>query len=141
MSANAPTDLGIIEWAIVYAIQHEMQVGNIRKEQDFCVAFGNGLTLNEKGIISELRRKGLRAHEASWCNRGPRGLDVSILAPIKETAAGTYEFLLQLGDLSVIQQGEHFGTLLKRCKYAIHSVKGSDPELVSYEQTCCEKDQ
>jgi hypothetical protein len=123
--------------AVLFAIQHEVDATDFKKDKDFCVGFGYGLTLNEKSIISKLKLTGLRAHPLSWCNAGPKGLSFAVVAPIKETNPGTYEFVVELADFSPIQHGAHFGTLLRRGTYTVHSVEGSDPTLVSYQKSCC----
>lgn len=141
----AKNGMSNVDRAVLFAIQHEVDAAGLKKDQDFCVGLGYGLTLNEKSIIAGLKQTGLRVHRQSWCNAGPRGLDFggprgldfAVVAPIKETSPGTYEFVVELGDNSPIQQGEHFATLLRRGTYIVHSADGSDPTLVSYQKTCC----
>lgn len=133
----ARNGLSNIDRAVLFAIQHEIAAADVDKDQDFCVGFGYPSSLNEKSIISALKQTGLRVHRQSWCNAGPRGLDFAVVNPIKETSPGTYEFVVDLGDYSPIQQGAHFGTLVRRGTYTVHSAEGSDPTLVSYQKTCC----
>lgn len=141
----AVSGLSNTDRAVLFAIQHEVDATDLKKGKDFCVGFGYGLTLNEKSIISKLRQTGLRAHRQNWCNAGargldsggPRGLDLAVVAPIKEISPGTYEFVVELGDNSPIEHGEHFGTLLRHVTYTVHSEEGVAPTLVSYQKTCC----
>lgn len=141
VNSTAATDaakkgLSDIDRAVLFATQHEVDATDL-KDKDFCVGFGYPSSLNEKSIVSALKQAGLRVHRQSWCNAGPRGLDFAVVAPIKETSPGTYEFVVELGDYSPIQQGAHFGTLLRRGTYTVHSAEGSDPTLVSYQKICC----
>ena len=57
---------------------------------------------------------GFTAHPNTWCNSGPRGVKISMVGPIKESSPDAYEFVIELADLSGIQRGEHFATLLGR---------------------------
>jgi hypothetical protein len=97
------------------------------------------LVVDEKGIAFKLKSVGLRLHPNSWCNRHLRGLSISVLSPVRETSEATYELTLELGDLSPVGRGEDFASLLKRGTYVIRCDKGSEPRIVSYRQTCCEK--
>jgi hypothetical protein len=123
---------GTLERTIAFAIQQEVEAGNLRSKPDLCVGFGQGLDINEAIIVSNLRHSGLQVHTKDWCNQGPRGVRIGIIAPIHEEPPGTYELRVQVDDLS-IQAGEHFATILRRGRYVIRSCKASRPKLVSYE--------
>ncbi len=127
-----------VERVIVFAVQQESEASHLRSRKDLCIGFGHGLAVDEKAIISQLKHNGLKVHPNQWCNRGPRGLRIGIVAPINEVAPGMYELVIELGDLS-IRQGEHFATLLRRGTYVIRCDNGARPQLVSYRQTCCAK--
>jgi hypothetical protein len=127
-----------VEQVMLFAIKREAITGAFRQRKDVCVGFGSTLAHSEKRIISELRREGLQFHENDWCNRGPRGLKISIIAPVVEATPGIYEVTVELGDLNPIRErGEHFATLLRKGKYTIRQPNSSKLELVSYQQDCC----
>src|ERR1035437_958188 len=137
--AAPDNELRSVDRAVVFAIQRDSQGVRIENRKDICVQFGHGLDIHEKAVILELKSKGLKVHHNNWCNHGPdgpRGMNIAVVAPIRETSPGTYEFLLEVSDLS-IPEGEHFATLLRRGTYVVHCEGGSEPELVSYGQTCC----
>ena len=52
-------------------------------------------------------------------------------APIKRRDDGTYEVMIEVGDLT-IRPAEHFVTLLKQGTYRVKYEKGSQPEMISY---------
>jgi hypothetical protein len=130
--------LGQLERVIVFAVQQEVQASGLKNRKDVCLGFGNGLVADREAIISKLRSSGLRIHPNEWCNDGPRGLSVGIIAPVRETIPGLYELVLELGNLA-IRPGEHFATLLRSGTYVIRCETGSEPRLVSYRETCCAK--
>jgi hypothetical protein len=132
-------DLGNLERVVVLAVQQEVEANSLKTRSDLCIGFGHGLAVDEKAVMSKLKRVGLRLHPVGWCNGQARGLSIAIIAPIRETSPGTYEFTLELGDLSPLRKGEHFATLLKRGTYVIRCDKDSEPHVVSYRQTCCKK--
>jgi hypothetical protein len=124
--------------AIVLAVQLEAYANHLESRRDVCVGFGDGLEVNQREIMSKLLHAGLKLQPNEWCNRGPRGLKISIIAPIVETAPGKYVLVLELGDLRPIRQsGEHFGTLLRRGEYSVTVREGSEVDLESYRKTCC----
>jgi hypothetical protein len=137
--AALPTnDLRSVDRAVVFAILQANEGPRIHDTKDICIGFGHGLGIHEKAAITELKDKGLKVHPSNWCSHGPhgRGLNIAIVAPIKEISPATYEFVLEVGDLS-IAQGKHFATLLRRGTYVIRCESNSEPALVSYRQTCC----
>lgn len=136
--ANGTTAVSSLEQAVVSAVQQEAKGTDLKSGGDLCIGFGHGLTLDEKAVLSKLKRSGLRVHPSAWCVQRGRGLSIAVLAPINETSSGTFELTIQVGDPS-IQPGEHFATLLKRGTYVVRSEKGSEPQIVSYRQTCCPK--
>jgi hypothetical protein len=127
-----------LERAVIFAVQQEAKAGDLTSGKDVCVGFGHGLALHEKTVLSSLKRGGVKAHTSGWCTQQGRGLSIAVLAPVKESAPGTFEVTVQVGDPSVKPE-EHFGTLLKRGTYVIRSDGSSEPQLVSYQQTCCSK--
>jgi hypothetical protein len=132
VQANGPTPAGQVERATVFAIQQEIQAGHIEKRRDVCVAFGPEAGVHAKEVISELRRKNFKIHTNDWCNIGPRGMKINMIGSVMESSPRTYEFVVELGDLSGIQKGKHFGTLLRRGAYVIECRDGADPKLVEY---------
>lgn len=130
--------LSVVERVIEFSVQQEIKASNLAAHRDLCVGFGYGLIVDEGAIISSLKRKGTHIHENDWCNQGPRGIAIDILSPIHETSPGTYEVNVQIADLS-LRPGEHFATLLKRGTYVVRCVESSEPQIVSYRQTCCVK--
>lgn len=138
-SPSAARGLGNLERVVVFAVQREIESGNLKNRSDLCIGFGNGLGIDEKAVISELRRTGMRVHPNEWCTHSLRGLTIAIVAPIHETSPQTYALVLELGDLSPIRTGEHFATLMKRGTYVVRYAQGSEPQLISYRQTCCSK--
>jgi len=127
-----------LESAIIFAVQQEAKAGDLTSGKDVCVAFGQGLALHEKTVLSSLKRGGIKAHTSDWCTQQGHGLSIAVLAPVKESSPGTFEVTVQVGDPSVKPE-EHFGTLLKKGTYIIRSDGKSEPQLVSYQQTCCSK--
>jgi hypothetical protein len=124
--------------AIVFAVAQEIQANHLEKRRDVCLGFGHGLEVDETGVVGELSRRGLALHTIEWCNQGPRGAVISIIAPVDEERPGTYEFVVELTDLRPIKhEGEHFGTLLRRGTYVVQVKNTSTPELVTYRKTCC----
>ena len=129
--------LGKLERVVAFAVEHEVHLSRLEKRTDVCVGFGHGLIVDEQGILSDLKRHGLKLRSNEWCNRGPRGLTIGIISPVSETAPDTYEFVLEVGDLSPILEGAHFATLLRRGMYKVECREGVRPELISYSKTCC----
>lgn len=124
-----------LDRAIIFVVQLEAHANRLEGRTDLCVGFGHGLSVvDEKGILSELRSRRLRVHSNGWCNQGPRGLVISIIGPTTESASGTYELVVEVGDLRPIRQnGEHFATLLRRGTYTV-KCKEAEPELVRYQE-------
>src|ERR1035438_7848744 len=133
--ASPAKGLRNIERAVVFAIQQEFKGKLLENRKDVCVGFGHGLDIDDKAALLELKNRGLKARRASWCNRGPRGISIALVAPIRETSPGTYEFIVEVGDLA-ISEGEHFATLLRRGTYVVRCEGSLEPQLVSYRQTC-----
>jgi hypothetical protein len=124
--------------AIVLAAELEVRANRLEKRRDVCIGFGNGLAVDQEGIISELNSRGMKLHPNEWCNEGPRGFVDSILAPVDEPRPGIYELVVQLGDLGAIRrQADHFGTLLRRGSYTVQSDDSGEPEIIAYRKTCC----
>jgi hypothetical protein len=128
---SAASGLSIVERVIVFAVQQEVQDGHVNKRKDVCLGLGDGLNVDERAIISALKRKGVRVHTNAWCNRGPRGLRIGVIAPIKQGAPETYEFVVDLTDLS-IRPDEHLATRLRRGTYVIRCDHSFKPQLISY---------
>jgi hypothetical protein len=130
---------GNLTRVVAFAVQREVEAGSLKGRSDLCLGFGNGLAVDQKAVMSELKRAGLKLHQDEWCNHSLRGLNIAIIAPIRETSLQTYELVLELSDPSPIRTGEHFATLLKRGTYVVQYRQGAEPQLVSYQQTCCSK--
>jgi hypothetical protein len=132
------TDLRSVDRAVVFAILQANEGLRIHDTKDICIGFGHGLDIHKKAAITELKDKGLKVHPSDWCSHRPhgRGMNIAIVAPIKKISPATYEFVLEVGDLS-IAEGEHFATLLRRGTYVIRCESNSEPGLVSYRQTRC----
>jgi hypothetical protein len=130
----APSErLTTFEKAVVFAIEQEIETANFKNRRDLCVGFDTRLKVNEKGVISELRRHGFKVRRDSWCIRGlPRGLSIAVLGGTKEISPGAYDIGLALSDFWPIRSGEHFGTLLRRGTYVISIQNDSAPRVVSY---------
>jgi len=124
------------EQAIAFAVYLETHASRLEKRADVCVAFGHGLSADEKAVLAELKQQKLKVRPGDWCNEGPRGLVISVIAPISEPVPGTYEVKVEVGDLRAIRGGaEHFATLVRRGTYTVKCKEGSEPELIRYEQT------
>ena len=132
--------LSDLDRAVIFVVQKEAQTGHLEKRRDVCVSFDTRMAINQKGIISELRRSGLRIHNDDWCihGRDPRGMVISVGQAGNQQSPGVFELPVDLSDWWPIQrEGAHFGTLLRRGTYTVRCKEGSEPELVSYSQTCC----
>jgi hypothetical protein len=125
-----------LDRAIAFAIRLEIHANRLENRAEVCVGFGNGLAVDEKAILSELKHEKLQVHSNEWCNRGVRGLTVSLIPPVKESEPGTYELTIEVGDLRPIRErGEHFGTLVRRGTYTVKCRDGVEPELVRFQET------
>lgn len=132
------TRLSNMDRAVSLAVELEVRADRLEDRRDVCLAFGHGLALDEKGILSELHHRDLRVHTNEWCNQGPRGSVVSVVAPVRESPQGTYEVVVQLGDLRAIKESAaHFGTLVRRGTYVVRSEGEGESELIAYRKTCC----
>jgi hypothetical protein len=132
------TRLSEMDRAVSLAVELEVRADRLDDRRDVCLAFGHGLAVDEKGIFFALRRRGLRLQAEGWCNQGPRGSVVSVVAPVRESPQGTYEVVVQLGDLRAIKEsGAHFGTLVRRGTYVVRSEGSAKSELIAYRKSCC----
>lgn len=129
--------IGGADLAVVLAVEQEVRVSHLEKRRDICIGFGNGLSVDENGIISKLNDDGVKLRPNEWCNEGPRGSIVSVIAPIEQPHPGTYELTVELGDLRDKQKGSHFGTLLRRGIYTVQSDDQNQPKVITYRKTCC----
>jgi hypothetical protein len=80
--ANTGRRLSAVERAVIFSIQREIEASNLPVKRDLCIGFDQRLALDEKAIISSLKRKGMHVHADEWCIQGPRGFRVGIIAPI-----------------------------------------------------------
>jgi hypothetical protein len=134
---NSPgRKVGNVERVLSFTVELEIQASGLRTRKDVCLAFGNGLVADQQAVLSDLRRDGFKVRLNEWCNHGPRGLSVQIVALINETVPGVFDVVVELGDNS-IRPGEHFATLLRRGAYEIWYKSGYAPRLLSYQETCC----
>ncbi len=138
--ANAATQLTNQERAIVYVVSEEATDYALEARGDVCVGFGTDLQIRESKIFAALRDKGLSFHPGSWCNRGPRGVEILITIPNKHTPPGIFEIVSGISDSDPIRlYGDHFATLLRSGTYVIKCDGDSDPSLQAYHLVCCEK--
>jgi len=119
-----------------FAVRLEAEASRVRARRDLCVAIDTRLEINERDIVSKLKARGMAVHPHGWCNHGPRGFSFFVSAPIKRTGDNEYEVKIEFGDLT-IKPGEHFATVLKEGVYRIRFTKGSQPEFITYQKTCC----
>jgi hypothetical protein len=132
------TPLSHTDRAIISAIEQEVRVSHLEKRRDICIGFGNGLAVDADGITSELGRRGTKLRPNGWCNEGPRGSVVSVIAPIGEPRPSIYEVVVELSDLRAIKQGgDHFGTLLRRGTYTVQIDDRGEPKVIAYRKACC----
>jgi hypothetical protein len=125
-----------LDRVIAFVVQLEIHANRLENRTDVCVGFGNGLVVDEKAILSELKQEKLKVHSNEWCNQRVRGLKVSVIPPIKESEQETYELMVEVGDLRPIRErGEHFGTLLRRGTYTVKCKDGAEPEFARYQET------
>ena len=130
--------LSNLERSVVFAVRQEIQSGHFEQRKDLCIAAGKWISVDEKRVLSELGRQHLPFHANRWCNDGPRGLVIAILAPAIRSAPPLYEFVVDVSDSQPIrQEGAHFATLLRSGTYQIRCEDNSEPELIKYFQTCC----
>ena len=127
-------ELSNLDRAIIFAVSIEARASQLENRADVCVGFGHGLDVNEKGILASLNDARLKVHANDWCNQGPRGLVISIIGPIKESIPGTYELVIEVGDLRPVGQGEHFATLMRRGTYTVKCKDSLPPDLFRYQE-------
>jgi len=124
-----------LDRAIAFAVYKEDLTNKFEARKDVCVGFSTLLTVNQKGLLADLKQRKLLVHPYTWCNKAPTGLTISVLAPVQESTAGTFEITIQVGDdRPILERGEHFGTLLRRGIYTIKCEDGSKPEFVRYQE-------
>jgi len=124
-----------LDRVIAFVVQLEIHSNRLENRTDVCVGFGNRLVVDERAILSELRREKLRVRSDEWCDQGPRGLSVSIMSPATESEPGTYELRVELGDnWPISRRGAHFATLLRRGTYTVKYEESVEPELVRYQE-------
>jgi hypothetical protein len=125
-----------LDRVVAFVVQLEIHANRLENRTDVCLGFGNGLEVDEKVVLSELKQDRLKIRSVEWCNQRVRGLTVSIIPPIKESEPGIFEVEVVLGDLRPIRElGEHFGTLLRRGTYTVKYKDGAEPELFRYQET------
>ncbi|MGA2436034.1 MAG: hypothetical protein ABSG25_12180 [Bryobacteraceae bacterium] len=127
-----------LERVVIFAIQQESKTTDFKSAKHLCIGFGHGLSLHERAIISALRRSGMKANSTGRCGQGPHDLLIDVNAPINEPSPGTFEVTIDVGN-PWIEPGTCFAILLRRGTYTVRAETGSEPKLVSYRQTCCDK--
>jgi hypothetical protein len=135
VAANEPSNakpLNALERVIVFAVEQETKANHLDTRRDLCVGFGNGLGADEKQILRELKRNGLKIHRGDWCNRRARGFVVSVATPVTQSSAARYELTIALVDLSPLQRGEDLALLLHRGTYVVQCDESSEPQLITY---------
>lgn len=124
--------------AIAFAISQEVYANGLESKGDVCLGFGHDLGANENSISFILRNRGLKLRSSEWCNHGPRGWVVAVIAPVRNPRGHVYEIVIELGDLAGIKaQGEHFGTLVRRGTYTVQIDESIKAELLAYRKSCC----
>src|SRR3974390_111740 len=125
------------EEVVALVVAKEIAAGKLEERGDGCVGLGGKLGIRPKTILAELHGKGLKLHDAGWCNDSPRGIVIKIVSPVKEGPVG-FDITAEVVDLDPIRKnGEHFGTLLRGGTYSIHYEDGYEPRFERYEQYCC----
>jgi hypothetical protein len=136
--SSTASQLSNLGRAAAFAIRLEIHANRLENRTDVCVGFGHGLAVDEKAVLTELKREKVKVHSNDWCNQGLRGLAISIISPANESSPDTYEVVVEVGDLRQMWRGgEHFATLLRRGTYSVKCKNGVEPELVRYQETCC----
>jgi len=116
--------------AVVFAVVEELKAAHLEGKPDVCVGFGYKPSASESRIRSAI---GYAVHSKEWCNKGPRGFEISVHAPIKQIAPDTFELEVQTGDLyPIVREGAHFGTELRSGFYTVRCKDSGTPELVRY---------
>jgi len=124
-----------LDRAIAFAVYREDLTNKFETRKDVCVVFSTLLNVNQKGVLADLKERKLLVHPYTWCNKGPTGLTISVLAPVKESTPGIFEITIEVGDdRPILEKGEHFGTLLRRGIYTIECKDDSEPVLVQYKE-------
>jgi len=124
-----------LDRAIALAVYKEDLANNFQARNDLCVGFSTLLSVNQKGILADLKHRQLLVHPYKWCNKGPAGLTILVLAPVQEPAPGTFKITIEVSDnRPILDRGAHFATLLRRGTYTIKCEGGSEPELVQYKE-------
>jgi hypothetical protein len=123
--------------AVEFAVKQEVKAAHLGKEQNICLRFGYGLTVDQGDIFRKLNKTRRTYRKATWCNQGPSGSLISIIAPLATQGVDTYQIVVELSDLRSIKQGEHFGTLVRRGTYNIRVDDKLQPELIAYTKSCC----
>lgn len=129
--SNQLTNLGR---AIAFAVQLEIHANRLERRTDVCVGLSDKVEVSTKAILAELKHEKLEVRSEEWCNRGPRGLSVSVVSPAREQEPGTYEIRVELDDYwPISQRGAHFGTLLRSGTYTVNCREGAKPKLIRYQ--------
>jgi hypothetical protein len=124
-----------LDRAIAFAAYKEDLTNKFEARKDVCIVFSTLLNVNQKEILVDLKQRKLLVHPYTWCNKGPTGLTISVLAPVQEPTPGTFEITIEVGDdRPILERGEHFGTLLRRAIYTVKCEDGSEPVLVQYKE-------
>ncbi len=131
-SSTSESSTRDLQRAITFAVRQELQAEPTKDRSDVCLAFGRGLEVDAKAIRAALVSEGIKLHPASWCNKGPRGVRVGVIAPVVQKPTRVYAVVLEIVDLSPIAKGEHFGTLLKRGVYVVSLDEDAGPKLLEY---------
>ena|SRR5262252_1995395 len=140
MLARDTTDHSVspLERVILVAVERELQVSSLVERRDVCVENVSAKTVDEKQLPLALKRSGVRVHPGKWCYLHNRGIEVDVLSLTEDQVSGLYRVDIEVVD-ERIPPGVHFATLLKRGTYVIRCLKGSEPQILSYEQMCCTK--
>jgi hypothetical protein len=130
--------LSKVERVLVFVVQKEVAASHVEQRKDICLGFDTRLGVNEKAILAELQRDGLKLHSESFCNSGPKGMTIELLSPIHINSGMPFEVDVELDDSNPIpQEGDHLATLLRRGTYTVRYEDRFAPELFTYQQNCC----
>src|ERR1700732_3694053 len=68
-----------LDRVVAFVVQLEIHANRLENRTDVCLGFGNGLEVDEKVVLSELKQDRLKIRSVEWCNQRVRGLTVSII--------------------------------------------------------------
>ena len=85
-----PRQQNVSSRVIVFALQEEIQANQFKGRDDVCVGFWSGSKFDENAIHSGLHRAGITVHARGWCDKGQRGVAITVLS-LNDWGTGYYE--------------------------------------------------